>query len=52
MDKYEIAKKIVSTMNSPISCNGMRVLSVDEIKEMEEEMKLKIVKMMWQIQDK
>ncbi len=52
MDKYEIARKIVSTMDSPMSCNGVRVLSVDEIKEMSEEAKLRIVRMMWQIQDK
>ena len=51
MDKYEIARKIVSTMDSPMSCNGMRVLSVDEIKEMSEESKLKLVKMMWKIKD-
>ncbi len=51
MDKYEIARKIVSTMDSPMSCNGVRVLSVDEIKEMEEKAKLKIVKMIWKIED-
>jgi len=51
MDKYEIARKIVSTMDSPMSCNGVRVLSVDEIKEMSEEAKIQLVKMIWKIKD-